>query len=334
METIGFWPALLFVMLCALLLGYSLLDGFDLGLSMLLPLIPKADDRRVLLAAMAPFWDGNEVWLIIAGGVLFAAFPAAYATILSGFYLPVMFVLFALILRAVAFEFWPASQKGGNFWQWVLSAASLLVTGLFGLLLGNLLRGIPLDAEFTLAGGELGLFRPLPVAVGATAVAVFVFQGLAFAVGKTAGELQQTLLKTARRAWWICSGVILVLWAALAASLPAVWQRPLLWLGILITAGALAGARLALIRRGGKGLLAFSSAALAGLWLSLAGIQFPLLVRSIPPARSMTIAAAATAGPTLRLIAAFTFFGMLLVAAYSWFVYRVFRGRARAEESY
>jgi len=122
-----FWPTTMYVLLVFLMAGYTLLDGYDLGVGILLPFFPRNPDRRDLLNALAPFWDGNEVWLIIAVGSLFAAFPAAYAAALTGFYVFAMLMLLVLILRAASFEFWYHSEKRQAWWGAVFSASSLCI---------------------------------------------------------------------------------------------------------------------------------------------------------------------------------------------------------------
>ena len=168
-----------FALLTILLGGYAVLDGFDLGVGILHPLARTDRERRLFLNAIGPLWDGNEVWLVTFVGALFAAFPLAYATVLSTFYLPAIFLLFMLIFRAVSIEFrskqpWPMWRA---WWDGSFFAASLGASMLFGLLLGNALLGIPLDGAYRYQGGLMGLFSPFALLVGVAVAVTFAMHG-------------------------------------------------------------------------------------------------------------------------------------------------------------
>jgi cytochrome d ubiquinol oxidase subunit II len=186
-----------FALLGVLLAGYGILDGFDLGVGILHLCVRKDAERRVLMNSIGPLWDGNEVWLVVFGGALFAAFPAAYAAAFSGFYTPFMLILCALIFRGVSMEF--RSKHPGRawraFWDVAFCAASTAATFLFGLLVGNSLLGLPLDArgDFARPFGVADLLRPYPVLVGLFAVATFAMHGSIYLYLKTEGELQQRI---------------------------------------------------------------------------------------------------------------------------------------------
>src|SRR5262252_954637 len=165
-----------FLIVGGLLAGYAILDGFDLGAGMLHLFVAKTDaERREVFAAIGPVWDGNEVWLLAAGGSLFAAFPRVYATVLSGLYLALMLGLAALVLRAVSIEFRSrvADPRWRTAWDRVFAGSSFVIALLFGLAVGNVARGLPLDAEQEFAGTFLGLFHPFAVAAGLLAAAMF-----------------------------------------------------------------------------------------------------------------------------------------------------------------
>ena len=164
-----------FVLVAALVAGYAILDGFDLGIGFLHFLVPRSEEeRRLCLASVAPVWDGNEVWLLTAGGALFAAFPPVYATVFSGFYLAMMLVLLGLIVRAVSIE---ARNRGASpawrrFFDRSFALGSTLVALLFGVAVGNLMRGLPLDASGEYAGSFWALLNPFSLFIGATTVAM------------------------------------------------------------------------------------------------------------------------------------------------------------------
>ena len=186
-----FW----FVLLGALLTGYAILDGFDLGVGIVHLAARGDDERRVLMNAIGPLWDGNEVWLVTFGGALFAAFPRAYAAVFSAFYLPFMLLLFALIFRAVSMEF--RSKHDGaawrRFWDVAFSAASTTATFLMGVAVGDSMLGIPIGRDGDYTGGIAELLRPYALLVGVLAVATFAMHGSIYLHLKTEGELQQRI---------------------------------------------------------------------------------------------------------------------------------------------
>ena len=184
-----------FILIGVLLSGYAILDGFDLGVGTLHLLIKNDNDRRVMINSIGPVWDGNEVWLVTGGGALFAAFPQVYATVFSGFYTAIILLLFSLIFRAIAIEF--RSKQSMKWWRqtWDVSfsVSSILIAFLMGVALGNIITGIPLDADKEFAGSFLSLIKPYTVLVGITTVALFMMHGSIYVVMKTEGELQNKI---------------------------------------------------------------------------------------------------------------------------------------------
>ncbi|MDE2231936.1 MAG: cytochrome d ubiquinol oxidase subunit II, partial [Candidatus Omnitrophica bacterium] len=179
-----------FILLGVLLTGYAILDGFDLGVGAL-HLFARTDrERRLMLNSIGPVWDGNEVWLVTGGGALFAAFPDVYATLASGFYLAVYLLIFCLIFRAVAIEF--RSKRPGAFWRrsWDVAfcVSSILSAFLFGVVIGNLIWGVPLGADKEFHGTFLGLLNPYALLTGLTVVAVCMMHGSIYVVMKTQGD--------------------------------------------------------------------------------------------------------------------------------------------------
>ncbi len=193
-------PVLWFLLVGVLLIGYSILDGFDLGAGMLLLRAKKDQDRRMILNAIGPVWDGNEVWLLTGGGALFAAFPDVYATVFSGFYLPLMLLLVALIFRAVAIEFRSKeeSPKWRSSWDWSFAIASHLIPVLMGVALGNMVVGIPIGADREYMGGFFNLLNPYALIVGITTLALFQMQGSLYLLMKLEGDLHAQARNWAR----------------------------------------------------------------------------------------------------------------------------------------
>ena len=181
-----------FVLYVVIIAGYVILDGFDLGVGMLSPFLAKDDtEKRIFLNAIGPVWDGNEVWLVLGGGALFAAFPLVYASLFSGFYLAMMLVLLVLILRTVAIEFRSKreSQRWRSTWDWFFFGSSLGITLLLGVALGNVIRGVPLDQQGNMDISLVDLLNPYSLFVGITAVAMLCLHGSIFLAMKVEGDL-------------------------------------------------------------------------------------------------------------------------------------------------
>jgi cytochrome d ubiquinol oxidase subunit II len=328
-----------FLLVGVLLVGYAVLDGFDLGVGALHLVLAKDDrDRRVLLNAVGPVWDGNEVWLLTAGGALFAAFPPVYATVFSGLYLALMLLLAALILRAVALEFrskeeWPAWRR---FWDGAFAVGSVLPAVLFGVAMGNVLRGLPLDAEGEFAGTFVSLLNPFALLVGLLALAMVVMQGAAWLHLKTEGGLRERARSAGLMAWWAFVVLWLAATAASAATAPRLWAAYgslLAWIAPVALAASLLAFRAALAR-GRAGLaFAFSSVAIAALLGIVGQSLYPYL---LPPlgtgAGGLSIYDSASSPLTLKTMLAIALVGMPLVIGYTIFIYRRFRGPVVLDE--
>ncbi len=325
-----------FLLVGVLLTGYAILDGFDLGAAILHPFVARTDDeRRTVFGAIGPVWDGNEVWLITAGGALFAAFPAVYATVFSGFYLAMMLVLVALIFRAISIEF--RSKEEGTRWRrmWdgVFALASFLAALLFGVAIGNVLRGIPLDPAGDYRGGLIGLLNPFSLLVGALAVAMFLVQGATWLIVKTEGPLQARSRRVAGLAWV----ALVVLWLVTTAvafidapHLQANYTNVLAWLAPLAFVVLTVGYRWQLGR--GRELTAFglSSLSIAAL-MAIVGVSlYPDLVPALgDPGASLTVTNSSSSELTLGVMLVIALVGMPLVLLYSAYVYSRFKGKVR-----
>ncbi|MCA9752020.1 MAG: cytochrome d ubiquinol oxidase subunit II [bacterium] len=330
-ETLALtWGALLGVLLA----GYAILDGFDLGVGILHPFVPRDDrEKRISLNSIGPLWDGNEVWLVTFGGALFAAFPEAYASAFSGFYLAFVALLFALIFRAVSLEFrskvaapaWRAGWDAGFF------ASSFLASLLFGVAVGNVMRGLPLSARGDYVGGTLDLLHPYALLTGAFVVSLFALHGGIFLMLKTTGELRAR----ARRAVWRAYAAFVVLYAAVSIatwiSVPEAVANfaHARWLWVVPVLNLAAVINVARAVRRGRGGEAFVSSALAivALVALFAAAMFPNLLRSDPlPEHSLTLFNAASSARTLEIMLLIAALGLPFVLTYTVIIYRTYRG--------
>ncbi|MBI4597622.1 MAG: cytochrome d ubiquinol oxidase subunit II [Candidatus Omnitrophica bacterium] len=331
-------PTLWFWLVGALLTGYAMLDGFDLGVGSLHLFSKTDEERRLMLNAIGPVWDGNEVWLVTGGGALFAAFPMVYATVFSGFYTALMLLLAALIFRAVAIEF--RSKQPMRWWRamWDMSfsASSILCSLLIGIALGNIARGVPLTAEHEFAGSFLGLLNPYALLVGITTLALFQMHGAIYLVMKTEGKLQRRAKSWVQRAmifFIICYAATTMATLVYMPHMPVnIREHP--WLFALPVLNMLAIANIPREIYFGREFRAFlsSCAAIAAL-LALFGVGiYPNIVLSNPlPEHSLTIYNAASSPKTLRIMLAIALLGMPMVLAYTVSIYWIFRGKVRLE---
>lgn len=328
-----------FVLIGVLIMGYAILDGFDLGVGALHLLTASDRDRRVFLNSIGPVWDGNEVWLVTGGGALFAAFPDVYATLASGFYLAVFLLLFSLIFRAVSIEFRSKEPMlwWRRFWDGSFCVSSILVSFLLGVVVGNLALGIPLGADKEFAGTFLGLLNPYAILVGITTVALFVLHGAVYLVTKTEGPLYQQVRG------WINRCIIFFVVCYVAITVATLVYLPWMadrvreypWLVVipLINAAAVANIPRAL-QKGKEGQAFFSSSLVIATLILLFGIGiFPNLVPSNPfPEYSLTIYNAASSQKTLSIMLTIALIGMPLVVGYTAAIYWIFRGKVKLND--
>ena len=325
---------------------YAVLDGFDLGVGTLHLFARDDAERELHIASVGPVWDGNEVWLITAGGALFAAFPVAYATSFSAFYVALTLVLFALIARAVGIEFRGQVERAGarRFWDFAFGIGSATIALLLGVAFGNIMLGLPIEKQatgFVHVGTFLGLLNPYALLVGILSLACLVLHGALWLAMKTDGALSERLSRWAFRLW----GVSLVLY--LAASAATWWAAPhlieravaragLFWPLVLVL--AVSELLIPLSLKAGKHVRAFlaSSGTLVAM-LSLAGLGlFPMLVpSSIDLAgASLTLQNASAKAGNLTVMLWVALLGLPLVIIYHVVAYRTFRGKLQAGVSY
>ena len=330
--------ALAYALLTAMLCAYVALDGFDLGAGALHLLVARNDaERRTVFSAIGPYWDGNEVWLLAAGGVLFAAFPAALAVAFSGFYLALFLVIWALLLRGISIELRShlASPLWRSFWDAVFSLSSAGLALLFGVALGNLLRGVPTggDGWFTLA--FFTTFRPTPpvglidvytLSVGLFALVALTHHGALFLAWKTSGPVQQRSTAAARRLFPAVVVLLLGGFASTAAMIslaPAARAAPFAGTAV----GALIASRLLAQRGRERGAFLASASFLVLALVAVAATLFPTLLRSVDGAHDLTAYAAASKGEGLGALLSWAPIAMALAGAYFGYVFRVHRGK-------
>jgi cytochrome d ubiquinol oxidase subunit II len=325
-----------------LLTGYAILDGFDLGVGAL-HLWSKGDDqRRTLINAIGPVWDGNEVCLVAGGGALFAAFPVVYATAFSGFYLAMMLVVFSLIARAVAIEF--RSKRPMPWWRELwdksFSLGSILTALLLGVAVGNIVRGVPLDGGREFAGSFWTLLHPYPLLIGISTVAMFMMHGSLYLLMKTDGALRAQVRRWAGRTFIFFVVCYVVMTLATIVSAPHMLenlkQYPILFVLPVVNILAIANIRLEMRRQ--RYFRAFLSSALStAVLMALFGLGlYPNLILSTSDAaNTLTIYNAASSDKALRIMLIIAAIGLPLVILYMTIIYRVFRGKVRLDpESY
>ena len=329
-----------FVLYVVIITGYVILDGFDLGVGMLSPILAKDDrDHRILLNSIGPIWDGNEVWLVLAGGALFAAFPFVYASLFSGFYTAMMLVLLVLILRTVAIEFRSKSdsRRWRTTWDWFFFGSSLGIALLLGVALGNVVRGVDLDSDGNIAVDLVELLNPYSLLVGVTGVVMLALHGAFFLTQKTEGEM----LGRVRRLIPVLGATFFALGTATVASTLALdtmvvdnfRDRPwTVMFPLLALASTLIAWRLVENRAYLSGFMA-SAFTIAALMASVAAGLYPtMLPSSISSANDLTIHNAAAAQNTLTVMFVIALIGMPFVLLYTVGIYYFFRGKVVVDD--
>jgi cytochrome d ubiquinol oxidase subunit II len=342
MEITWFW------LVAIMLTVYVLLDGFDLGAGAIHLLVAKTDEeRRQVLNSIGPVWDGNEVWLIAAGGTLYFAFPALYASAFSGFYLPLMIVLWLLILRGSSIEFRNhiKSKVWDPLWDFVFCASSLLLAVFFGAALANVVRGVPLDASgyffeplwtnFQL-GDEVGILDWYTVLVGVFALAVLVMHGALWVRMKTSGPVSERAAVLARRAWLAVLVLTVVVTAVTFKVQPQLRENLITFpLGLilpLLAVVGLAGVRFELIKRDERKAFFASCLYITGMLTSVVFGVFPMVLPARKPIYSLTVNGAKASDYGLKVGLIWWVVGIMLAAGYFIFVYRSFAGKISVEK--
>jgi cytochrome d ubiquinol oxidase subunit II len=321
-----------FILVTVLFIGFFFLEGFDYGVGMWLPFLGKKDEeRRVILNTFGPFWNSNEVWMLTAGGAMFASFPHVYATLFSGFYLALVLMLVALILRGVAIEYRSKreSAKWRATWDWMVFIGSALPALLWGVAVANLMRGFAIDENMNYWGGLLPLLNPYGLLGGLVFVALFLMHGANFLSVRMEGELAERARKAAFQSW-IAATVLTVLFVVWTFFTTDILTKP----GVngLIPA-VLAAVALLLVgyfRRAGKDGLAFVMGSLTVVFATImvfAGLYPRILISSLNPAYSLTISNASSTPYTLTVMTIVAVIFVPIVLAYVGWTYHVFRQR-------
>jgi cytochrome d ubiquinol oxidase subunit II len=326
-----------FVLFVLVIAGYLILDGFDIGVGLLHVVIAKTDEeRRILLNSIGPVWDGNEVWIVIGGGVLFAAFPLVYASLFSGFYVALMLVLLMLILRTAAVEFRSKRPDAAwrRTWDWTFAATSLGLAVLLGVAFGNIIAGVDLNSSGDIETSFIELLNPYALLVGVTAVALFALHGALFLAMKTDDDLQLRV----RRAGALLTAVVFGL-VTVTVVMTAVFESDVsdrffsdYWLLILPAAALVAFVCVWRESRRERDFRAFvASGALIALLVAsgAAGLYPNLLISSIDENYNLTIDNASAASNSLQVMLVAALIGMPLVLLYTVGVYYFFRGKTR-----
>ena len=326
-----------FFLVAVLLTGYVILDGFDLGAGVLYPFVARnEDEKRVVRASIGPVWDGNEVWLVAGAGAVFAAFPMVYAMTFSGFYLAIMLVLFGLILRAASLEFRHRDPSWSRVWDGAFFLGSLAPAILVGCALGNVIRGVPLNAAGDYTGTLFDLLNPYSLLVAVTGLALLVTHGASWLAVKTEGAVHERAVKWRTPLFFVCTALAVATSIATISAVPRasdnVLGRPIGWLFIVVLAGALVYTFWQQRRESGD-LHAFLGSSV--IVVALAGIaavgNYPDIIpaRGTPAATSLTVTSAASGHLTLEVMLIIALIGVPLVLFYTAFVYRTFRGKVK-----
>ncbi|MEW5994188.1 MAG: cytochrome d ubiquinol oxidase subunit II [Candidatus Zixiibacteriota bacterium] len=323
-----------FALIGVLITGYAILDGFDLGVGVL-HLFTRGDmERRINMNAIGPVWDGNEVWLLTAGGALFAAFPPVYATVFSGFYLALMLLLAALIFRAVSLEFRGKVDSSGwrKLWDWLFGLGSLLPAVLFGVAAGNVLRGVSIDANGTYTGSFLGLLNPYALLVGVLSLVLFVMHGALYMTLKTDDEMRNRMSRWASRAWvaFIAIYILATMYTFFEAPhlLEGNLSGPLFWIFLLVLLASLVYLPIALkAERFFRAFLASSVGIACAIGIAAVSM-YPIIVPSRTDLTySLTAYNASSTPRTLTTMLVIALIGMPIVIFYTAHIYRAFRGK-------
>ncbi|MBN1305285.1 MAG: cytochrome d ubiquinol oxidase subunit II [Anaerolineales bacterium] len=334
--TTEFLQILWFILIAVLWIGFFFLEGFDFGVGMLLPFLGKNDhERRAIINTIGPHWDGNEVWLITAGGATFAAFPHWYATLFSGFYPALFFLLVGLIIRGVAFEFRSkdANPKWRSLWDWCIFTGSALPALLLGVAFANFSKGMPIDADMQYTGDLLTLLNPFGLLGGLVTVAIFLLHGIIFLSLKTEGDLLERAARQAGKVW-----IVVIVLTALMLVATYAYTDIVRQLGInpglvpIASMIAILLAGLFISRRQYGWAFAMTGLTIALTLITAFMIMFPrVMISSTNPEYSLTIYNASSSPYTLTVMSIVALIFVPIVLAYQIWTYYVFRQRVKAD---
>ena len=326
-----------FILITVLFSGFFFLEGFDYGVGMLMPFLGKRDEeRRAIINTIGPVWDGNEVWMITAGGALFASFPQWYATLFSGFYIPLVLMLLALIFRGVGFEFRSQEESAGwrNTWDWLIWLGSLLPALLWGVAIANIVRGVPIDEKMQYVGGFFNLLNPYALVGGITFVVLFAMHGATYLAIKLTNGLEKQAKQVANRLW---TATLVMAVIFLAYSYPEVFAKAQ-YFGVAAVFLAIAVIALLVDRYFlGKGdmLKAFWAGAVTiiGITAGFFAALYPnVMPSSLNPEYSLTIYNASASPYTLKVMTIVALVLVPIVLVYQGWTYYTFRQRISVKD--
>ncbi len=328
-----------FILYGVLITGYAILDGFDLGVGVIHLFTKNETEKRININSIAPVWDGNEVWLLTAGGALFAAFPIVYATVFSAFYMALMLLLLFLIMRAVSMEFRGKieSSRWKKIWDISFGLGSLFPAILFGVAVGNILRGIPLNAKGIFTGNFFTLLNPYSILIGILSLVMFTLHGSIYLAMKTENDHQKKILNIIPKLWiaFVSIFFLATIYSFFEAGFlfEGILGNPLFWIAFIILFIAIMSIPI-MVKSKRLGWAFLSSAVSISGMISIAAISlFPRLVPSLTDlSYSLTIYNSSSTHRTLFTMLIIALIGVPIVLIYTIFIYRKFKGKVELNE--
>ena len=321
-----------FILIAILYIGFFILEGFDFGVGILLPFLGKEDtERRAIINTIGPHWDGNEVWLLTAGGATFAAFPHWYATLFSGFYLPFFLLLVALIIRGVSFEFRSLDEKPlwRSLWDWAICLSSLVASLLLGVAFANLARGIPIDANMQYTGGFFNLLNWYGLLGGITVILVFSLHGAIFLCMKTDGNLVERAGRATGKLWLPATIAVFLLVIGTYLSTDILKHAGAAGIAMtILTALAILLTGYYLLRGQDSKAFLMTTLTILALIATVFIVMFPrVIISSLNPEWSLTILNAASSSRTLHTMTIIAVIFVPIILIYQGWSYYIFRKR-------
>lgn len=324
-----------FILITILFCGFFFLEGFDYGVGVLLPFLGKTDtDRRIIINTIGPVWDANEVWLITAGGAMFAAFPNWYATLFSGFYLPLLLILAALVFRGVGIEFRSKieSKSWRSIWDIILFISNFIPALLWGVALSNLIKGVPIDGHMEYTGGFFNLLTPYTLLAGVAGFTFFIYHGAVYISLRTKGELMERAAKLSKN----LSVINMLLWIAVLIYTnfqTDLYSKPLaVVLVVLSVISSLLAFYLVSKRKNGKAMIVNGLTTITAVGALFAGLFPRVMVSSINKSFDLTITNASSSPYTLKVMTIVAITLVPVVLLYQGWSYWVFRKRVTAKD--
>lgn len=319
---------------------YTVLDGFDLGVGCLHLFTRDDQERRLMLNAIGPVWDGNEVWLVIVFGAMFVGFPPVYATICSSFYFIIMILLMGLMIRAVAIEFRSKQESKAwrRLWDCMFSIGSYVIAFTISVLMGNIIVGIPIDQDEIFQGSFASFFTPYTILVGILGVTVFMMHGAIYMLMKTEGTMHQRVRR------WVNPTIIIFIICYIATTIMTLIYKPhmidimretpALFLVGILALFAIACVPLFACRGKDGTAFIFSSISIALLFVLFGLGTYPNMVRSsLDPSYSLTLFNSSATVATFKVVLIVAGIGVPMVLAYGYWIYRIFRGKVSIDET-